>query len=102
MLGLSRGLPRAGEREDLRFRATPASWCRSAETPRTPQGSGRGCDPSPALLPRTPGLGPHLGTVLGDEEELGEGTVQWQEDARLCHILKQAVLHVDEELPQGL
>lgn len=43
-----------------------------------------------------------LGTVLGDEEELSEGTVQGKEDAGLCHVLKQAVLHVGKELPQGL
>lgn len=47
------------------------------------------------------GHGPHLGTVLGDEEELSESTVQGKEDARLGHVLKQAVLHVGEELPQG-
>lgn len=46
--------------------------------------------------------GPHLGTVLGDEEELSEGAVQGEEDARLCHVLEQAVLRVGEELPQGL
>lgn len=28
--------------------------------------------------------------------------MQGQEDARLRHILKQAILHVGKELPQGL
>lgn len=28
--------------------------------------------------------------------------MQGQEDARLCHILKEAILHVGKELPQGL
>ena len=28
--------------------------------------------------------------------------MQGQQDARLCHVLKQAVLHLGEELPQGL
>lgn len=58
--------------------------------------------PGSAVPGEEAGQGPHLGTVLGDEEELREGAVQGEEDARLRHVLKQAVLHVGEELPQGL
>lgn len=58
----------------------------------TPQGSQRGGRSTD----------PHLGTVLGDKEELRERAMQGQEDAGLGHVLKQAVLHLGKELPQGL
>lgn len=112
------GFPRLGRW----WSQTVGHACRSAESPSThTQGSEGNCDPRPALLPwaaegtKAPrgavpwpstlgwevGQGPHLGAVLRDEEELSEGTVQGEEDARLCHVLKQAVLHVSEKLPQG-
>lgn len=70
--------------------------CSSAASRAPPQGS--------ALSPGSGGApaGAHLGAVLGDEEELGEGAVQREENARLCHVLQQAVLHLGEQLPQGL
>lgn len=42
----------------------------------------------------------HAGVGLGDEEELGEGSVQRQQHGDAGGILAQAVFHGGEELPQ--
>lgn len=44
---------------------------------------------------------PYLCSVLCDEEELSEGSVHGEKDARLQSIIKQVVFHVGKELPQG-
>ena len=59
-------------------------------------------DDTPGLAEGSRSTDPHLGAVLGDKEELSECAMQGQEDASLGHVLKQAVLHLGEELPQGL
>lgn len=42
----------------------------------------------------------HAGVGLGDEEELGEGSVQRQQHGDAGGILVQAAFHRHEELPQ--
>lgn len=83
-LGWGRGEPRAPGQACL-----PAQFC-------------WGPDDTPGLAAGSRSTDPHLGAVLGDEEELGECAMQGQEDASLGHVLRQAVLHPGEELPQGL
>lgn len=83
-LGWGRGEPRAPGQAYL-----PAQFCWDP-------------DDTPGLAGGSRSTDPHLGAVLGDKEELGECAMQGQEDASLGHILKQAVLHLGEELPQGL
>lgn len=75
-------------------------WVQTRQNKQSSRGLGRGEDPVGQPPPR--GWDPHLGAVLGDEKELGEGAVQGGQDAWLRHVLKQAVLHVAEELPQRL
>lgn len=105
---LTRGLPGAGglRTSDLRPHLPRcAGLLRPNDTPALRLGCGPTLTFGLCLLPATPGQGrqgPHLGSVLGDEEELGEGTVQGEQDDRLRHVLGEAVLHVGEELPQGL
>lgn len=105
---LTRGLPGAGglRTSDLRPHLPRcAGLLRPNDTPALRLGCGLTLTFGLCLLPATPGRGrqgPHLGSVLGDEEELGKGTVQGEQDDRLRHVLGEAVLHVGEELPQGL